>query len=138
MTNNPSLIDDLDGIINDFIEWSRTIKEQNDLCYSSNDIMPFDGISYISHDLPWVIFYNQKGTTREKFSLSDGSKLHNEALRPFAKVFEEIGFKVFIATYTYNYTNESCHYKFVKLSDYQGNIPTILHGRDNVHICISV
>lgn len=85
------------------------------------------------------------GTTHDKFSLTtihDGFSLTdeilpNETLRLIGDIFEEVGFTVFVATFTPWCVGYDC--EFVRLKDVKGKIPdTDRKESVTVNICISI
>lgn len=150
--NNPSLKYKIDTIISNFIKWKEYKSygsHKRDFCYLAEKSLPYSDSWSVDepaeHGTPvryicktWNRFEGQMGTTMDKFDLvDDENKSDIETLRLIGEVFENIGFKVFVVTFTH--WRIGYDFDFVKLKDMEGKILTKADQNDihSVHICIS-
>lgn len=148
--NNPDLKDKIDKIIIDFVEWKKNKfygSSKTDFCYSSGKSMPYSDSWSVDEPADfgtpkylicktWERFERQMGTTSQKFELTDDES-DIKALRLIGEIFEKIGFKVFVVTFTH--WRVGYDFEFVKLGDVEGEIitPTKNNQMHSVRICIS-
>jgi hypothetical protein len=146
--NNPDLKTKIDNIIKNFVQWKKYNfygSNKKDFCYLSKKTLPYSDSWSVDEPAEfgtaareicktWHRFEGQMGTTEDKFEITDDDV---ETSRLIGEVFEKIGFKVFVVTFTH--WRVGYDFEFVKLSDIKGKIITAADQRDihSVHICIS-
>ena len=153
----PNLQNDIDFLITKFVSWAKCVYGGcKDLCF--RHYIPYRSDHYIDEYAQneftgrydeFEIFMGQIGSTAKKFSLTEciNNKLPNDTLRQIANVFNDIGFKTFVAEYNdcgkcFGYKAIRVEYKFTYLTDFVGpikdNIVDEKHKEivNYTHICL--